>query len=68
MAAKKVEWEFFMDESYYGKWAVRPKDDKDFDSPRLFHVDNRPKAIGLCTLLNDADCAVPVEEPKRGKK
>lgn len=31
------KWEIFMDKNYFDFWAVRPKNDKDFNSPRLFH-------------------------------
>ena len=55
----KVKWEFYQDPSYFDMWAVRPIGDKDFDSPRLFHVKTREIAITLTGILNDCDCAVP---------
>lgn len=47
-----VYW--FYDESYFSMWAVRPVGDKDFNSPRLFHVSTREDAIKLVGLLNSA--------------
>ena len=49
-----IKWEMFCDESYYDMWAVRPVGDKDFNSPRLFHVSTREDAIKLVGLLNSA--------------
>lgn len=49
-----IEWEMFCDESYFGMWAVHPVGDKDFNSPRLFHVSTREDAIKLVGLLNSA--------------
>jgi len=32
------EWEYFYDPAYYFMFAVRPKTDKKFCSPYLFHT------------------------------
>lgn len=47
-----IEWEYFIDHSYYDLYAVRPKNDKDFNSHHLFHVINSKEAEKLCQLLN----------------
>lgn len=49
---RKIKWEMYCDESYFYMWAVRPKGDKDFNSPRLFHLDNKYEAKRLMDFLN----------------
>ena len=53
----KIEWEMFLDESYYDMWSVRPVGDKDFNSPRLFRFDNRNDANNFKVLVEIASCA-----------
>ena len=65
--AKKVgnvEWELFLDECFYDLWAVRPKKDKDMNSPRLFHFMNKEKAEQFLELIKQCHCAIPVEEQR----
>lgn len=45
-------WEFFLDEMYYGEWAVRRVGDTDFRSQYLFHVTTQEEAMALSALLN----------------
>ncbi len=47
----RVKWEIFLDESFYGLWAVRPVGDHDFESPRLFHFLDKVDAEEFLTLL-----------------
>lgn len=54
-----VKWEIFLDKSFYDMWAVRPKGDKDFNSPRLFHFIHKEEAEKLKELLEKSHCAVP---------
>ena len=54
-----VEWELFMDVSNYDMWAVRPKKDKDFNSPRLFHFVEKNDAEKFKELIEKSYCAVP---------
>lgn len=49
-----MKWEYFLDHSYYDMYAVRPEGDKDFNSPRLFHVVAKHEAEKLCEYLNDS--------------
>jgi hypothetical protein len=54
-----VKWEMFHDPGHYDMWAVRPVGDRDFNSPRLFHLPSESEARLLMTLLDTAHCAVP---------
>jgi len=54
----KVEWEVFLDRSYYDMWAVRPVGDKEFDSPRLFHFDSEVDSRDFLRLVNKASVAM----------
>lgn len=49
-----MEWEYFLDVCYYDMWCVRPKDDRNFNSLRNFHLHNKEDAEQLCSLLNKA--------------
>jgi hypothetical protein len=40
----KDEWEMFQDDVYYGMFAVRQKNDRQFNSPRLFHFEKKEDA------------------------
>ena len=46
-------WETFFDSSYFDMWVVRKKDDKNFNSPLIFHLLKRREAETLCNLLNE---------------
>ena len=50
-ALTHTEWEYFLDESYYAAWAVRPKGESRWGV--AFHVYNQPEAEELCRLLNE---------------
>ncbi len=50
-----LEWETFHDVSYYDLWAVRPIGDKDFNSPRLFHLNLKNEAEKLQEYLNSLE-------------
>lgn len=54
-----VVWELFVDESFYGMFCVRPKNDKDFNSPRCFHFVFKDDAENFKILVEKAHCAVP---------
>jgi len=49
------KWETFCDKSYFDTQAVRRKDDKDFNSPYIFHLLNEKETERLCELLNELD-------------
>lgn len=51
-------WTFFLDESYFGLWAVRRANDKDFNSQELFHVQTKEEAIALSATLNGYELGV----------
>jgi hypothetical protein len=53
-------WEVFIDNSYYEMWAVRPKGDRDFNSPRLFHFALEEDALKFKELAEIAFMAIPV--------
>jgi hypothetical protein len=53
-----VKWEYFLDPGYYDMWCVRPVGDKDFNSPRNFHIASRVEAEALTDLLNKCICGV----------
>ena len=42
-----MKYEYFLDESYYSMWAVRPVGDIDFNSKNLHHVATEKEAIKL---------------------
>lgn len=46
------KWECFCDESYYGKWAVRPVGENRWG--HCFHLE-RDEAKGLCKILNELE-------------
>lgn len=48
--AKNLQWECFIDESYFQLYCVRNKDDKQFES--CFHLPNKIDAKQLCNILN----------------
>jgi hypothetical protein len=54
----RENWEMFMDPSFYDMWAVRPKNDKAFDSPRLFHFTHKEDAEKFIELINVSNHAV----------
>jgi len=54
----KENWEMFMDPSFYEMWAVRPKNDKNFDSPRLFHFTHEEDAKMFLELIDKSNHAV----------
>lgn len=54
-----VEWELFMDSSFYDMFAVRQVGDKDFNSPRLFHFDKLEDAKLFKELIEKAHIAIP---------
>ena len=45
-------WETFTDKSYFDCSVVKRIDDKDFESPEIFHILNQKEAETLCKLLN----------------
>lgn len=47
-----MKFEWFLDESYFGLYAVRPEGDKDFNSELLFHVVTKDDAERLSHYLN----------------
>lgn len=53
-ANKKPEYEIFCDESYYGLWCVRSKDDRRFESPMSFHFMVKEDAETFKRLLEMA--------------
>lgn len=55
-----ITWEIFQDEMFYHMWAVRPLGDKNFQSPRLFHMATKEKAESLKELLEEAHMSVKV--------
>lgn len=57
-----MKWEYFVDESYYGMYAVRPVGDKNFNSPRLFHFADEEDAIKCVELMEKAHMALPTGE------
>jgi CMP-2-keto-3-deoxyoctulosonic acid synthetase len=59
-----MKWECFIDEAYYGMYAVRPEGDKSFCSPRLFHMIEKEEAEQLRVLLNKALVAVIKDEER----
>ena len=48
------EWEVFIDDSYYGMFCVRVKDDRDFNSPVSFHFMVKEKALQFVELLKES--------------
>lgn len=54
----KENWEMFADPSFYEMWAVRPKNDRTFDSPRLFHFTEKDDAKMFLELVNKSNHAV----------
>jgi hypothetical protein len=56
-----MEWEIFCDHAFYDMWAVRPKGDRDFNSPRLFHMPSKEDAEALKELLKMSKCAIPAQ-------
>jgi hypothetical protein len=54
-----VEWEMFSDDDFFYMWVVKPVNDKDFNSPRLFHFDLKEDAEAFKTLIEKAHMAVP---------
>jgi hypothetical protein len=54
-----VEWEMYQDEAYYGMWAVRPVQDRAFESPRLFHFADHADALGFLSLVRRSHHAIP---------
>lgn len=57
-------WEYYLDNTYYDLWAVRPVDDKNFNSGLLFHVSSENEAEKLTELLNTRMCQCnPFENP-----
>ncbi len=44
-----MNWEYFLDESYYGMWAVRPVGEKRWGC--CFHLHSDEEAKGLSELL-----------------
>ena len=53
-----VKWELFCDAAFYDMWAVRPKGDKDFNSPRVFHFVRKEDAEKFLELISKCHCAV----------
>jgi hypothetical protein len=49
-----MKYEMFLDEAYFHLWAVRPEDDKDFNSPRLFHFVKKEDAEKFKELIEKA--------------
>ena len=45
------DYEIFLDESYYGMWCVRSKDDKRFNSPMSFHFSKKEDAESFKYLI-----------------
>lgn len=54
-----IEWEMYCDVSYYDMWAVRPKDDRDYNSPRLFHFALEADAEKFKELIQKAYISIP---------
>ena len=54
-----VKWEMFQDDSFFGMWAIRPKEDKDFNSPRLFHFALKEDAESFKLLIEKSHLSVP---------
>jgi hypothetical protein len=52
------EWEVFCDSVFYDMWAVRPKGDKNFNSPLLFHVASKGEAERLKESLEDYENSI----------
>ena len=52
------KWEMFKDENYYDFWAVRPKNDKEWDSPRLFHFADKVDATMFLKLVEKSYHAI----------
>lgn len=55
-----VQWETYLDKSFFDMWVVRPVGDHDMDSPRLFHFDNESDAKALKALVEKSHHAVKV--------
>ena len=54
----RVKWELFMDVSNYDMWGVRPKNDKNFNSPRLFHFIEKQDAENFKELIDKSYHAI----------
>ena len=54
-----VKWELYCDHSFFDLWAVRPVNDKDFTSPRLFHFVLKEEAEQFKELIEKAHLAIP---------
>ena len=56
-----VEWELFLDYSYYDMFCVKPKEDKLFNSPRRFYFNKKEDAERFKQLIESCHCAIPSE-------
>ena len=56
-----VEWELFLDYSFYDMFCVKPKEDKLFNSPRRFYFNKKEDAKQFKQLIESCHCAVPSE-------
>ncbi len=54
-------WEIFCDSSYYHLWAVRPENDRSFQSQKLFHVQSEAEAKALQAILNGINLSESIE-------
>ena len=61
-----VAWEIFLDDSYFGFWAVRPVGDKDFNSLRLFHFKDKKDAELFKRLIEKSILSVPYKVTEKG--
>ena len=50
----KENIELFRDHSYYDRWCVRNKEDRDFNSVSSFHFDLKKEALAFIRLLKKA--------------
>lgn len=57
-SVSNVEWELYCDDSFYDMWAIKPKKDKDMNSPRLFHFFLKEDAERFKELIEKSHCAV----------
>ena len=52
------QWELFCDSSFFDMFCVRPKGDRDFNSPRSFHFETKEDAEKFKELIEKSYHAV----------
>lgn len=54
------KWELFFDRAYFDMWAVRPINDKKFNSPRLFHFSSKEDAEDFKGSAEKSGCSTKI--------